>query len=56
MGQAVPQTPAMSVKASLPITGRLYPAHYSLIYYSKPKTFRKIRTPIESHKLNSRIA
>jgi site-specific DNA-methyltransferase (adenine-specific) len=41
---------AISIKASLPITGRLYPAHYSLLYYSKgkPKTFRKIRTPIET--------
>jgi len=41
---------AMSIKAGLPIPGRLYPAHYSLLYYSKgkPKTFRKIRTPIET--------
>jgi site-specific DNA-methyltransferase (adenine-specific) len=41
---------AISIKASLPITGRLYPAHYSLLYYSKgkPTTFRKIRTPIET--------
>lgn len=40
---------AISMKASLPIPGRLYPAHYSLLYYSKgkPETFRKIRTPIE---------
>ena len=32
----------------LPIRGRLYPSHYSLIYYSKgrPKTFHNIRTPI----------
>lgn len=32
----------------LPIRGRLYPSHYSLIYYSKglPKTFHRIRTPI----------
>ncbi len=32
----------------LPIRGRLYPSHYSLIYYSKgsPKTFHHIRTPI----------
>lgn len=39
----------VEVKSSLPITGRLYPAHYSLLYFSKgkPKTFRKIRTPIE---------
>lgn len=41
---------AVSIKAGLPITGRLYPAHYSLLYYSngKPKAFRKIRTPIET--------
>ena len=41
---------AISIKAGLPIMGRLYPAHYSLLYYSKgkPKTFRKIRTPIET--------
>lgn len=40
---------AVSMKAGLPILGRLYPAHYSLLYYSKgrPRTFRKIRTPIE---------
>lgn len=41
---------AISIKLILPIGGRLYPAHYSLLYYSKgkPKTFRKIRTPIET--------
>jgi site-specific DNA-methyltransferase (adenine-specific) len=41
---------AVSLKLGLPIVGRLYPAHYSLLYYSKgkPKTFRKIRTPIET--------
>lgn len=41
---------AISMKAGLPIQGRLYPSHYSLLYYSKgkPKTFRKIRTPIET--------
>lgn len=40
---------AIEMKSSLPIPGRLYPAHYSLLYFSKgkPKTFRKIRTPIE---------
>ena len=34
----------------LPIQGRLYPSHYSLIYYTKgrPRTFRRIRTPIET--------
>ena len=39
---------AVEHKSSLPIDGRLYPAHYSLLYYSKgkPKTFSRIRTPI----------
>lgn len=39
----------VEVKSTLPIQGRLYPAHYSLLYFTKgkPKTFRKIRTPIE---------
>lgn len=39
----------VEIKSSLPIQGRLYPAHYSLLYFSKgkAKTFRKIRTPIE---------
>jgi len=40
---------AVNIKLSLPIPGRLYPSHYSLLYYTKgkPKIFRKIRTPIE---------
>jgi site-specific DNA-methyltransferase (adenine-specific) len=41
---------AVSIKMLLPITGRLYPSHYSLLYYCKgpkPKTFRGIRTPIQ---------
>jgi len=40
---------ALSIKSGLPISGRLYPAHYSLLYYTKgkPKTFGKVRTPIE---------
>lgn len=40
---------AINIKSSLPIPGRLYPSHYSLLYYTKgkPKTYRKIRTPIE---------
>lgn len=39
---------AIEMKSCLPIAGRLYPAHYSLLYYSKgkPTTFRRIRTPI----------
>jgi len=41
---------AINIKAGLPIQGRLYPSHYSLLYFSKgkAKTFRKIRTPIET--------
>ncbi|MGB8843936.1 MAG: site-specific DNA-methyltransferase [Aliidongia sp.] len=41
---------AVEMKNGLPIAGRLYPAHYSLLYLTKgkPKTFRKIRTPIET--------
>lgn len=41
---------AIEISASLPIPGRLHPSHYSLIYYSKgkPKTFRRIRTPIQT--------
>lgn len=40
---------AINIKFGLPIPGRLYPSHYSLLYFTKgkPKTFRKIRTPIE---------
>jgi site-specific DNA-methyltransferase (adenine-specific) len=39
---------AVEHKSSLPIIGRLYPAHYSLLYYSKgkPARFNRIRTPI----------
>lgn len=41
---------AVNVKLSLPLPGRLYPSHYSLLYYTKgkPKTFHKIRVPIET--------
>lgn len=41
---------AVEQKNCLPIQGRLYPAHYSLIYFTKgrPNTFNKIRTPIET--------
>lgn len=40
----------IEMKSGLPISGKLYPAHYSLLYFTKgkPKTFRKIRTPIET--------
>ncbi len=40
---------AVELKASLPIQGKLYPAHYSLLYFTKgkPSRFYRIRTPIE---------
>ena len=40
---------AVDIKLSLPIPKRLYPSHYSLLYFTKgkPKTFHKIRTPID---------
>jgi site-specific DNA-methyltransferase (adenine-specific) len=40
---------AIEMNNTLPISGRLYPSHYSLLYFSKgkPQTFRHIRTPIE---------
>ncbi len=40
---------AVEQKNGLPIAGRLYPAHYSLLYYAKgkPSRFKRIRTPIE---------
>lgn len=39
---------AIEISACLPISGRLHPSHYSLLYYSKgkPKTFYRIRSPI----------
>jgi site-specific DNA-methyltransferase (adenine-specific) len=39
---------AIDIKMSLPIPGRLYPSHYSLLYYTKgkPKTFQRPRLPI----------
>jgi site-specific DNA-methyltransferase (adenine-specific) len=41
---------AIEMSASLPISGRLHPSHYSLLYYTKgkPNTFRKLRTPIQT--------
>lgn len=41
---------AIEHKSSLPIAGRLYPAHYSLLYFSKgkPARFQRVRTPIET--------
>lgn len=39
---------AIEMNNCLPITGRLYPSHYNMLYFTKgkPNTFRKIRTPI----------
>lgn len=39
---------AIDIKYSLPIPGRLYPSHYSLIYYTKgkPRYFNRPRVPI----------
>jgi site-specific DNA-methyltransferase (adenine-specific) len=41
---------AVEHKSSLPLPGRLYPAHYSLLYLTKgkPSRFQRIRTPIET--------
>lgn len=41
---------AIEMNASFPISGKLYPSHYGLLYYTKghPKTFRRIRTPIQT--------
>lgn len=42
---------AVDIKYSLPIQGRLYPSHYSLLYYTKgpkPKTFEPDRLPMET--------
>ena len=41
---------AVNIKLSLPVPKRLYPSHYSLLYYTKgkAKTFKKLRTPIET--------
>ena len=39
---------AIDIKYSLPIHGRLYPSHYSLLYYTKgkPRAFERPRVPI----------
>lgn len=39
---------AIDLKMSLPIQGKLYPSHYSLLYFTKgrPKTFVRPRVPI----------
>ena len=41
---------AINIKLGLPLPQRLYPSHYSLLYFSKgrARTFRKLRTPIET--------
>jgi site-specific DNA-methyltransferase (adenine-specific) len=40
---------AIEISSTFPIKGRLYPCHYSLIYYTKgkPSIFNNIRTPIQ---------
>lgn len=50
MGMTFRHWIAVNIKLSLPIPGRLYPSHYSLLYFTKGKanTFRRIRTPIET--------
>lgn len=49
MGMTFRHWIAVNIKLSLPIPGRLYPSHYSLLYFTKgkPQVFRRIRTPIE---------
>lgn len=42
---------AVDMKFSLPLSGRLYPAHYGLLYYvkgEKPNTFNNQRIPIQT--------
>ena len=50
LGMAFRHWIAVEISACLPIPGRLHPSHYSLLYYTKgkPKTFRRIRTPIQT--------
>ena len=40
---------AIDIKFGLPIQGRLYPSHYSLLYFTKgkPKFFNRPRVPIQ---------
>jgi len=39
---------AINIKSTLPIPGRLYPSHYSLLYFTKgkPRVFSRPRVPI----------
>lgn len=39
---------AIEISSSFPITGRLHPSHYGMLYFTKgkPRTFRRVRTPI----------
>lgn len=42
---------SIDLKATLPIANRLYPSHYSLLYYikgDKPKTFNNQRVPLQT--------
>lgn len=40
---------AIDIKLGLPISGKLYPAHYSLIYFTKgkPRRFERPRLPVQ---------
>ena len=50
MGMSFRHWIAIEHSSCLPIQGRLYPSHYSLIYFTKgkPRIFRRIRTPIQT--------
>src|SRR5262249_20736211 len=50
LGMTYRDTIAIEQCACYSIKGRLHPAHYSLLYFSKgpPNTFRRIRPPIET--------
>ncbi len=50
IGMAFRHWIAIEHTGRLPILGRLYPSHYSMIYYTKgkPRVFRRIRTPIQT--------
>lgn len=50
MGMSFRHWIAIDHSSCLPIQGRLYPSHYSLIYFTKgkPNVFRRIRTPIQT--------
>lgn len=41
---------AVDMKNGLPIANKLYPSHYSMLYFTKgkPKTFRKVFVPVDT--------